>query len=83
MSESDFLKKFRHQQGVSPKQYIVSRRLSAAKVLLIKTDKTVAEIAAECGYSSVYFFCRQFRKYLEKSPAEFRHSQRAAALLGR
>ncbi len=83
MSESDFLKKFRHQQGVSPKQYIVSRRLSAAKVLLVKTDKTIAEIAAECGYSSVYFFCRQFRKYLEKSPAEFRHSQRAAALLGR
>ena len=83
MSESDFLKKFHRQQGVSPKQYIVSRRLSAAKVLLIQSDKTVAEIASECGYSSVYFFCRQFRKYLEKSPAQFRHSQRAAALLGR
>lgn len=76
MSESDFLKKFRRQQGVAPKQYIVSRRLSAAKVLLIQTDKSIAEIAAECGYDSVYFFCRQFKKHLEKSPSRFRHSMR-------
>lgn len=82
MSESDFRRQFHRQQGVSPKSYIVSRRLSAARLLLMRTDKSIAEVAEECGYGSAYFFCRQFKRYFVHSPSEFRRAQRGDLLSG-
>ncbi|NMD89325.1 helix-turn-helix transcriptional regulator [Victivallis vadensis] len=76
MSESDFRRQFHRQQGVSPKSYIVSRRLSAARLLLMRTDRSIAEVAEECGYGSAYFFCRQFKHYFAHSPSEFRRIHR-------
>ncbi|MDD3154271.1 MAG: AraC family transcriptional regulator, partial [Victivallaceae bacterium] len=72
MSSSHFQEVFRKQQGETPKRYIVTRRLSEARKLLLCTKMHIGEIASSCGYENVYFFCRQFKKYLDCTPTEYR-----------
>jgi AraC-like DNA-binding protein len=40
--------------------------------LLSETDKTVIEIAFECGYENTSYFNRQFKIYRNTSPKLFR-----------
>lgn len=54
-------KNFREEMGVSLSEYIVKCRIQKAKELL-KTDKPVAQIAAEVGFSSEVVYYRAFKK---------------------
>jgi len=67
---------FRRQVGMSPMQYITQSRLTHAKVLLLKTDLSVLEIAMQCGYSDVSNFVRRFRQQFQISPLQFRQRSR-------
>ncbi len=65
------------QIGMSTKDYLLGRRAEVAADLLLHTDMTVAEIAAQVGYSDYTQFSRMFRKRKGCSPREFvkRHEQ--------
>ncbi len=52
--------------------YLTSIRMERAEELLRATDKPVKEIAAECGYSDYFYFCRVFRTIHGMSPTRFR-----------
>lgn len=43
-------------------QYILNKRIEYAKELLIYTDKSIEEIAEECGFNDQSYFSRQFKK---------------------
>lgn len=47
-------------------------RLDHASRLLLDTDHPVADVAAQCGFSSATHFCRHFRSALGCSPGEFK-----------
>lgn len=47
-------------------------RVNRASRMLIETDHQVAEIAFSCGYESLPFFYKQFKKYKNYSPTNFR-----------
>ena len=49
---SSVFRKFKKQTGLSPKEYILHRRLALAKGYICETDLGIEEIAARCGYSS-------------------------------
>lgn len=55
-------------------QYILQRRLSAAKILLHSTDLPVSEIAMQLGFSSFSVFSRTFKEYEQKTPTQYRNS---------
>ena len=71
ISEGYFRKQFQSYYRVTPKQYILDARIRKAKQLLIDTPFTVAAIAEECGFSSVYHFCRFFKQRTGKTPTQY------------
>ncbi|MDY5930798.1 MAG: AraC family transcriptional regulator [Candidatus Ornithospirochaeta sp.] len=63
---------FSKTTGKSIKQYLIDLRINHAKFLLSETEKSISEIAEDCGYEDMNFFSRQFRNEEEISPSEFR-----------
>ena len=63
---------FRDTLDTRPMEYIAKRRIQAAKELLTGSDKTVEEIAEECGFCSASYFCKLFKRYEGISPSGFR-----------
>lgn len=51
---------------------VISKRIESAKTLLLSSDKTVAEIAYECGFASSSAFICNFKSRTGKTPSAFR-----------
>lgn len=62
------------QKSVS--EIIETRKLIEAKNLLTTTDKTIAEIGFELGYSEKAYFTAVFKKKSGQTPTEFREEMR-------
>lgn len=76
MSCTAFRTAFRQHTGVSPNEYIIAQRISAACQLLSQTDRSVSAIAADVGYPDQYYFSRIFRKKMGVPPLKYRFSCR-------
>ena len=63
----------KQEYGVSPIDYMVSRRIGEAQNLLNTTSLSVAEIAEAVGYADKNYFARIFRKRAGISPIDFRN----------
>ena len=63
---------FRRHLGTSPMRYRITRRMEAAKRLLLTTADSIKEVAFEVGYSNALYFSSEFRRYSGESPREFR-----------
>lgn len=62
---------FNQEIGCSLSNYINYLRVNKAKELLL-TDKTITEIAYECGFESSRSFYRAFTKFCEITPVKYR-----------
>lgn len=76
ISESYLRKLFSANMNISPKQYVLSRRIKRAERLLAETDLKINEISVECGFSNVYHFCRSFKETQGVTPTNYRLSHR-------
>jgi AraC-like DNA-binding protein len=72
LSRTYFSRLFRAVEGVTPHEYIEHLRMKRAVELLYQRRKAVKEIASECGYSDVNYFCRAFRRITGLSPGMYR-----------
>ena len=63
---------FRQHTGVSPNEYLITQRISAACRLLSQTDKSVSAVAADVGYHDPYYFSRIFKKKVGVTPLRYR-----------
>lgn len=66
---------FKSQTGDSPFAYARRMRLKTAAWLLTGSDRTVAEIAATCGFSDASHMGREFRKEFGVAPNRYRVAQ--------
>lgn len=73
MAPSTLLPVFKKVTGYSPIDYLLHVRLAKATEMLLKTEKTISEIAQDCGFSDSNYFSRQFRKSYNLSPREYRN----------
>lgn len=71
VSYSLFLKTFEKELSTTPNKYIINLRMNYACDLL-KTDKKITEISEIIGFTDVYFFSKQFKKYIGISPTTYR-----------
>ncbi len=71
VSEVYFRKIFLHKFGVSPREYIISKRLTYALQLVESGQFQISEIATMCGYSEPCHFSREFKKKFGVSPAKY------------
>ena len=57
--------------GYSPNELLRIARLKRAAALLASTEKTIAEIAYETGFSAPSYFAKCYRDYFGESPTDF------------
>lgn len=65
----------KRQTGKTVNRWIITRRMAAAEILLLKSEKSIEQIAETIGYLSPGHFFRQFRQYYKTTPAVWRNSQ--------
>jgi AraC family transcriptional regulator len=64
---------FKELIGETPKQYIVRLRLeNALHHMVIHYDKSITEVAMDCGFSSIGVFSRAAKNYFGHSPQAIR-----------
>ena len=72
MSKTVMLEKFNKYFNLTPLAYVNSYRIQVAKKLLLDTDKSIGEIALECGFFDTSHFIKTFIKYEKISPKQFK-----------
>ena len=73
-SEYHFIRLFRSQVGMTPRQYIITARMERARHLLKTTDLPLETISEQVGYASDNVFCTQFKHRYGVTPTEYRQS---------
>ncbi|MBL8855063.1 MAG: AraC family transcriptional regulator [Planctomycetaceae bacterium] len=64
---------------LSTKKYIMKCRLEKSAELLRTTDRSLAQIAIDCGFSDQSALTRQFKETFLWTPAAYRQSQRTTS----
>ena len=63
---------YKQAYGISPINYMISRRIQEGKRLLAETDLSLSQISGILGFSSASYFSQSFRKAEAISPADYR-----------
>jgi transcriptional regulator GlxA family with amidase domain len=81
MSVRNFSRRFAQELGVTPASYVEAVRVEAARRLLESTGRSLADIAAVCGFGTVETMHRSFKRTVRVTPNAYRRhfSPRAAA----
>lgn len=74
LSQYHFSHLFKQSLGVSPYQFLLQQRIERAKQLLKQTDRSIMEIALDCGFSSHSHLSKQFRQVAGVTPKAYRAS---------
>ena len=67
-----FSRSFKRQTGYSFKDYLCQKRLQVAMDLLIRTNRSMRDVAVESGFGSVATFNRVFREKKGCTPTQYR-----------
>ena len=71
VSEVYFRRLFSDAYGISPKEYLIRRRIDYAKTLLRSGQFAVSEVARLSGYAEPCHFSREFTRRVGVSPVKF------------
>ena len=76
LSTSHFIRLFKAETSLSPKQYVRCLRMKQAEALLDDSFLSVKEIAASVGVGDRSHFSRDFKKSYGCNPTDFRDRDR-------
>ena len=71
-SSAHFSVRFKQECGIKFSDYVMESRIEKSKELLKNTRETIESIAAAVGYSDVKSFTKNFKKYTEVKPSQYR-----------
>lgn len=72
LSQSHFMKYFKSTMGTSFIDYLNEYRLTMASRLLVSSESSILDIAAEVGFENLSYFNRTFKKKFAMTPREYR-----------
>ena len=72
MNRTYFCMFFKRHYGKGFADYLNDLRIDKAASLLLQGDRTIAEIAGECGFKTVPYFTRAFKRSKGLTPGEYR-----------
>jgi AraC-like DNA-binding protein len=73
-SVSHFSRIFKEETGIAPSDYIMMVRLDYAKRMLRSDEKTLTQVALDCGFNSSSYFSHCFSRAFNISPSDFKKS---------
>ena len=71
VSDVYFRRIFKEEFGISPKKYVINKRMEYATSLIKSGYHSIKEIAYLCGYTDYKYFSVEFKKATGKSPSEY------------
>lgn len=72
MNRTYFCMFFKKHYGKGFADYLNDLRVDKAAALLLQGDRTIAEIARECGFKTIPYFNRAFKRSKGVTPGEYR-----------
>lgn len=72
ISPTYFASLFKQEMGISPHKYVIRQRVEQAKLMLLKTDLAIADIALQVGFSSQSHLTQQFKRFTGMTPKQVR-----------
>jgi transcriptional regulator GlxA family with amidase domain len=78
VSERQLTRIFKSELGMTPRAYVESARVEAARNRLETTDDTVDRVATVCGFGTTDTLVRAFRRILDTTPTDYRNRFRLA-----
>ena len=67
---------FKREYGISPINYMITKRIEESKYLLAETDLSLSQVAQMLGFTSPSYFSPVFRRTQNLSPTEYRQNTR-------
>lgn len=77
LSVSRFSHLFKEELGVTPQRFSENLRLEFARHLLVQTNLSVSDIAAEVGFEDPLYFSRRYRRIFRHAPTAARNMSTA------
>ncbi len=62
----------KEKKGITMRQYIIAYRFKLAKRMLELTNRSIGEIAEECGFTDASYFAKSFKASFGISPKDYR-----------
>jgi AraC family transcriptional regulator len=75
LSRSYFSRAFKISTGLSPHQWLLQARIDKAKLLLLDTDRPLAKVALDVGFSDQAHFTRTFTRAIGESPGAWKRTR--------
>lgn len=72
MSPYHFARLFKQGAGVTPRQFVIRRRIEAAKILLTAQHRPIGDVALQVGFTSQSYFTTTFRRVTGVTPGHYR-----------
>jgi len=74
MSSFYFCRSFKQSTGITPHQFVLSRRMELARHLLLQEPMRLMQVAQKVGFTDQSQFTRVFRKIVGITPSQFRRT---------
>lgn len=72
MATNSFARLFKMSIGITTQQYILKLKVQAACNFMHHTNKSLDQIAFECGFSDRHHFSKIFKKVLKVNPSDYK-----------
>lgn len=71
-SKSTLFSNFKKSYGIAVNEYVNSKRLSKARLLLREGNESIATVSVDCGFSDQSYFSKVFSAKYGMTPTEYR-----------
>jgi AraC-like DNA-binding protein len=73
LSSSRFASLYKQEFKTSPTEDLIKTRISQAKKMLSTTKVSVKQVSVACGFESVHYFHRAFKKRIDITPKHYQN----------
>jgi AraC-like DNA-binding protein len=75
MAPASLCRFFKASTGLTVFAYLNKIKIDYSCKLLLNTDQNIVDISYDCGFNNLSHFNKQFRKFIGKTPTEFRKAR--------